>query len=417
MREEIIVAVVDTGLDYGKLRGSARDKLYRNRDEVPGNGRDDDGNGLVDDVTGPSTGPASNGYYQPREGSGHGLAMVNNVARQLDAAEAATGEAPDVSIMPVSMTVGGYYSNIRAAAEAGASIVSLSHNLDYSQKAFVSRMLEGYDAIAVTVGRDRPGNVNPDAGEGAGRAFDNVIEVALISDAVVKGNVHVDLLEVGSSLNNRSESHAIANAAGKIAAVWGADPSRGAVEVLDIVEAATNRDHPTIRSQGLRAEMGGQIDLGRAMALADGGRDRAPAPTPEPRKPAPGPAPEKTPATVELNVVEAKGGYVKGTAGGDAVRMGEKRVIAFGGGGDDVFVLTERPEREHVLRDFDGGDVLDLSALTAPFAEPEDHVRLRHVAWNGLTHTRVEAELDDGRWTRLALIQGVDDVTMDDFIL
>ena len=271
MRDEIVVAVVDTGVDHAKLTSSVKAHLYRNSDEVPGNGRDDDGNGLVDDVTGPSTGPASNHHYQVRAGSSHGSGMVSNVSAQIGAAEGILAARLPVSIMPVSM-FGDYYENIVRAAEAGASVISLSHNLSYAQKAAISDMLRRFDAIAVTVDRDpRPG-VNPDAGEGPGAPFDNVIEVALISDRIVRGNGGVDLLEVGRSLADTSESHAISNVAGKIAAIWGVDPSLSAAQVLRIVAASTTRDHPTVRAENLHSEMGGRIDLATGLALAREGR-------------------------------------------------------------------------------------------------------------------------------------------------
>ena len=160
------------------------------------------------------------------------------------------------------------------AAEAGASVISLSHNLSYDQKAAISAMLRRFDAIAVAVDRDAGPGVNPDAGEDPGSPFDNVIEVALISDRIVRGNGGVDLLEVGRSLRDTSESHAISNVAGKIAAIWSVDPGRSAAQVVDIVAASTTHDHPLVRSNGLRSEMGGRIDLEAGLVLA---RTEAPA--------------------------------------------------------------------------------------------------------------------------------------------
>lgn len=401
MRNEIVVAVVDMGIPHASLPSWIRQHLYWNHRETPGNGRDDDGNGLVDDVTGPSTGPASNGYYQPREGGGHGLAMVKNVATQIEAAKALLGGPLPVSIMPVSMTEGGYYANIVAAAKAGASVISLSHNTSYAQKAFISRLLEPYDAIAVTVDRDAPASPNPDAG--GGRAFDNVIEVALVSDAITRGNVHCDLLEVGASLNDRSESHAIANAAGKIAAIWAADPSRGAKEVLEVVEATATRDHPTIQAKGLQSEMGGRIDLARGLALARG---------PE------GDAGIELVKEVQVEPprrrIDAEG-YTRGTDGDDEFHFGAARALVARSGGDDVFVIAERPEREHVIRGFDEGDALDLADLLG--AGAFDRVRLREVSWSGETHTRVQVETEDGAWVSVALLQGVSGIGVDDALL
>jgi len=49
-RRTVVVAVIDSGVDTAHV--DLRDVLWTNPDETPGNGRDDDGNGYVDDVHG-----------------------------------------------------------------------------------------------------------------------------------------------------------------------------------------------------------------------------------------------------------------------------------------------------------------------------------------------------------------------------
>src|SRR5690606_9804565 len=46
----VVVAVIDGGVDTAHV--DLRDNLWRNEDETPGNGVDDDGNGYIDDVYG-----------------------------------------------------------------------------------------------------------------------------------------------------------------------------------------------------------------------------------------------------------------------------------------------------------------------------------------------------------------------------
>ena len=46
----MVVAVIDSGVDYN--HPDLRDAMWRNPQEIAGNGIDDDGNGIVDDIYG-----------------------------------------------------------------------------------------------------------------------------------------------------------------------------------------------------------------------------------------------------------------------------------------------------------------------------------------------------------------------------
>ena len=46
----VVVAVIDSGIDIA--HEDLKDKIWRNENEIPGNGKDDDKNGYVDDVHG-----------------------------------------------------------------------------------------------------------------------------------------------------------------------------------------------------------------------------------------------------------------------------------------------------------------------------------------------------------------------------
>lgn len=69
--QEIVVAMIDSGmqLDHADLAGN----LFHNMMEVPGNGQDDDGNGLVDDVNGWDF---LNDDNIPEDLTGHGTAIA-----------------------------------------------------------------------------------------------------------------------------------------------------------------------------------------------------------------------------------------------------------------------------------------------------------------------------------------------------
>lgn len=64
---EVVVAVIDTGIDYNHEDLAAN--MWNNPGEIPGNGVDDDGNGYVDDVYGWDFGRNTN---DPIDAQGHG---------------------------------------------------------------------------------------------------------------------------------------------------------------------------------------------------------------------------------------------------------------------------------------------------------------------------------------------------------
>jgi subtilisin family serine protease len=65
----IVVAVVDTGVDYNHYVLTQSSSIWTNAGEIPNNGIDDDGNGFVDDVKGWNFNANSN---NPMDDNGHG---------------------------------------------------------------------------------------------------------------------------------------------------------------------------------------------------------------------------------------------------------------------------------------------------------------------------------------------------------
>lgn len=80
----ILVAVIDTGIDY--THPDLIDNLWRNPGEIPGNGIDDDGNGIIDDVHGArwtgGTGAPTSG--NPMDGNAHGTHVAGTIGASGD---------------------------------------------------------------------------------------------------------------------------------------------------------------------------------------------------------------------------------------------------------------------------------------------------------------------------------------------
>ena len=177
--------------------------------------------------------------------------------------------------------------------------------------------------------------------------------------------------------------------------------------------------------------MGGQIDLDRAIAIAMGkAGDEGPAApeAPEPVEMVKGdsgsaeperdePAPTRTDRDHgDRDVIDAAG-YTCGTSRDEIFVVEAKRATLIGNGGDDVFVFEQFARREHIVRDFDDGDVIDVSALVEDSrgGRVEDHVRLMEASWNGSTHTRVLVERD-GEFEQAVILIGVDDLSLRDMV-
>ncbi len=126
--EKIIVAVIDTGVDFHhpELYGA----LWRNEGEIPGNGIDDDNNGYVDDVYGWNFVDNNNDVS---DNNGHGTLVSGIIAAWTDNFQGMAGVNPYARIMTVKVTdidnSGGSINlakGIRYAVDNGARVINIS---------------------------------------------------------------------------------------------------------------------------------------------------------------------------------------------------------------------------------------------------------------------------------------------------
>ena len=126
--ERIIVAVIDTGVDYNHrdLLGN----IWFNTGEIPGNGLDDDGNGHIDDIHGYDF---INEDSDPKDDNGHGTHCAGIIAAEGNNGLDTTGLCWNTKIMALkflgSAGTGNLTNAVRAfyyAVENGADVASNS---------------------------------------------------------------------------------------------------------------------------------------------------------------------------------------------------------------------------------------------------------------------------------------------------
>jgi subtilisin family serine protease len=131
--ENVVVAVVDSGVDYD--HAEIAENIWRNPNEVPDNGVDDDGNGFIDDVRGWNF---VNNTNDPKDDErvGHGTHVSGTIAAVGDNGIGIIGVAPKAKIMAVKAVAANSVGQLSAFAQAlvyaisnGADVINCSWNL------------------------------------------------------------------------------------------------------------------------------------------------------------------------------------------------------------------------------------------------------------------------------------------------
>jgi subtilisin family serine protease len=156
-----VVAVIDTGADL--THPDLRDNLWRNAEEIPGNGIDDDGNGFVDDVNGADF---VNRDGDPSDDNGHGTHVAGILAARGANRVGVTGVAQRARLMVLKALGADAVGSAETMAEAvryavanGAKIINMSVSGPGRSQTFEEAVQAASDAgVLMTVAAGNSGH-------------------------------------------------------------------------------------------------------------------------------------------------------------------------------------------------------------------------------------------------------------------
>lgn len=277
----VVVGVIDTGVDYTHPDLAAN--MWRNPGEIAGNGRDDDGNGYVDDVYGYDF---ANNDSNPFDDNGHGTHCAGTIAGVGNNGVGVTGVNWSGRIMALkflSSSGSGTTSNaVRALQYATRMGVKITSNSwgggGYSQALYDAiRAAQQAGALFIAAAGNNGRNTDVTPNYPSNYPLDNVVSVAATNVSDVRatfsnyGLTSVDLgapgVDIYSTLpNNRyayysGTSMATPHVAGAASLLWALNPGLTAAQVK---QALLTTVDPASSLQG-RTVTGGRLNLFRAV--------------------------------------------------------------------------------------------------------------------------------------------------------
>ena len=157
-KEDIIVAVVDTGVDYN--HEDLKNIMWKNTAEIAGNGIDDDNNGYIDDIHGINTlvrDSEGNATGNPMASHSHGTHVSGTIAAEQNNNVGIAGIASNAKIMAIRTvpdssdeTDADVVESFLYAAKNGARLINCSFGKNHNEGGMIVN--ETIDFIGSTYG-------------------------------------------------------------------------------------------------------------------------------------------------------------------------------------------------------------------------------------------------------------------------
>lgn len=291
--QEVIVAVIDTGVDYH--HEDLKNVMWVNTNEIPGDGIDNDGNGYIDDIHGINTISRTRftrrASGDPKAGHWHGTHVAGTIAAEMNNELGITGVAHNVKIMAIRSIPDGanekdsnIVESLIYAARHGAKVINCSFGKAYTDGPVLKDVIENigrdYGVLLVVAAGNNSQNIDKRPHYPASFSSANVITVAATNN---KGELAsfsnlgvktVDLAAPGtnvfSTVNNNKytstsgTSMATPHVSGAAALIWGYYPELTPKEVKDILIKSVKHSKPL---EG-KIKTSGVLDLAAALKAA-----------------------------------------------------------------------------------------------------------------------------------------------------
>jgi subtilisin family serine protease len=289
----VIVAVVDTGIDY--THEDLKDVVWVNEGEIPGNGIDDDGNGYVDDVNGINTlvrDSQGRATGNNKDTHSHGTHVSGTIGAKQNNGIGIAGIASNVKIIGIKTVPNSsdetdidVAESFIYAAKNGAKIINCSFGKGQNEgKNLIPDTLkyiqDNYGVLVIAAAGNDTSDIDKNPTYPASHKNDNLLIVASttktgsLSSFSNYGKVNVDVAAPGSDVFSTTPGNRYASMSGTsmasptttgvAAEILSHYPNLSPIQLKEVIMGSVTTDY---RYKD-KMMTGGRIDLLKGLELA-----------------------------------------------------------------------------------------------------------------------------------------------------